>query len=48
MKKALAIAAALMLSGCAVLRHDAAVCGIFPDEAEYHLHGFHVDGEWAK
>ena len=48
MMKVLAIAAALLLSGCALIRHDSTVCGIFPDESEYHIHGIPVEGEWAK
>ena len=39
---------ALLVSGCAVLRHDSLVEGIFPDEAEYAEHGIPVEGDWAR
>ena len=48
MRKGLAILAALLLTGCTAFRHDSAVVEIFPEEYEYHVNGFHVDGEWAK
>ncbi len=48
MRKVLAIIAALLFTGCAVMRHDSAVAGIFPDEAEYLQDGFPVEGEWAR
>lgn len=43
----LAILASLALSGCALLRHDAVVCGVFPED-EAFLQGIPVDGEWAQ
>lgn len=45
--KAAAVLAALVLTGCAVLRHDAIVCGVFPEESAYEA-GIPVEGDWAK
>ena len=47
MKRWLAVLAALALGGCAVLRHDAAVRGVFPDEAAF-ADGIPVAEEWAR
>jgi len=48
MRLVLSILASLVLTGCAVLRTDSEVVEIFPEEYEYHVNGFHVDGDWAK
>lgn len=48
MRMVLAIVASLVLTGCAVFRHDAIVEGIFPDESEFVEHGVPVEGEWVR
>ena len=47
MKLVASILAALLLTGCAVLRHDSTVYGVFPEESAYSS-GIPVDAEWAR
>jgi hypothetical protein len=44
----LSILASLFLSGCALLRHDAVVLSVFPDEEAFLSQGIDVDEAWAK
>ena len=41
------ILASLTLSGCALLRHDAVVCGVFPADEAFDG-GIAVEEEWAQ
>ena len=43
----LAILASLALSGCALLRHDAVVCGVFPED-EAFSGGIAIEEDWAQ
>ena len=43
----LAILAGLMLSGCALLHHDAVVRSVFPDDAAFEQ-GIPVCEDWAE
>ena len=47
MRTALAILAALAISGCVVLRHDSIVRGVFPDDSAFD-DGIPVAEEWAR
>ena len=47
MRKALAILAALFLTGCAVLRCDSTAEGIFPDDSAFES-GIPVTEAWAQ
>ena len=47
MRRAAVILLALLLSGCTLLRHDAVVRSVFPDEAAFET-GIPVKEEWAR